>query len=314
MSIPVTVDNFPRAESDTMIARMLPIIGDLGVFHHDRQLPPFDQQPIIRQNRDTLYSAAIVDLGNGPATVTVPEAGDRYVSVMAVNQDHYVMHVFHEAGDHVLRREDLGTDYVVLAARILFDPNDPGDLARVNALQDGLRLRVSEQRPFELPEYDAASHTEVREALLTLARHSDGFAHAFGRPEEVEAVPHLISTAAGWGGLPDSEAAYLGVAPDLPVGAYRMRFRDVPADAFWSLSVYNAAGYFEPGPSGVTNVNSVFAAKDDDGSTTVLLGGDDDDTPGRIPLPGEGWNLLVRLYRPRRDELATWTLPPIERI
>lgn len=40
MSIPVNVDNFARVETDTMIERMLPIIGGLGAFHHDRELAP----------------------------------------------------------------------------------------------------------------------------------------------------------------------------------------------------------------------------------------------------------------------------------
>lgn len=40
-------------------------------------------------NRDTLYSLAVVNISEG-ATVTVPDAGGRYLSVMVVNQDHYI--------------------------------------------------------------------------------------------------------------------------------------------------------------------------------------------------------------------------------
>ena len=76
------------------------------------------------------------------------------------------------------------------------------------------------------------------------------------------------------------------------------------------MSVYNAEGYFEPGPSGITNVNSVFATTNEDGSTTLHLGDYGDDVPNRIPLP-EGWNLLIRLYRPRLDALASWIAPEI---
>lgn len=39
-STTVNVDNFKRVETDMMISRMLPIIGGLGVFHHDRELAP----------------------------------------------------------------------------------------------------------------------------------------------------------------------------------------------------------------------------------------------------------------------------------
>jgi hypothetical protein len=65
------------------------------------------------------------------------------------------------------------------------------------------------------------------------------------------------------------------------------------------------------GPSGVTNVNSVFGVKNQDGSMTVKFGQFNDEQPNTIPTP-EGWNLLIRLYRPRLAELAEWTVPTLE--
>lgn len=307
MAITVTIDNFARAETEDMIVRMLPIIGGQGIFHHDRQLAPLDQQPVIRQNRDTLYSVAVVDISEG-ATLTIPEAGDRYLSVMVINQDHFINRVFHSAGTYPLTVEEFGTDYAVVAARILFDPDDAADIAAVHRVQDALAIESRANRPFVPGDWDAESHREIRDALLVLGRTMGGLAHAFGRRDEVDPVRHLVGTAMGWGGLPDAEAQYVTIDPRLPQGRYTMTFRDVPADAFWSLSVYNAAGYFEPGPSGVTNVNSVFAQKNDDGSTTVRLGSADE--VNGIPLP-EGWNLLIRIYRPRLGDLARWSVPDI---
>ncbi|GAA1796999.1 DUF1254 domain-containing protein [Agromyces neolithicus] len=309
-ALTVDVDNFKRVETDTMIERMLPIIGGIGVFHHDRALAPLDEQPVIRQNRDTLYSVAIVDLGLGPVTLTIPDVGDRYISVMVINQDHYINRVFHQAGSYELTTDEFGTQYLIVAARILFDPNRDTDIAEVHALQDRMTLTSPRGQEFFHPDYDQESHKQVRDALLVLAKTMGGFAGCFGSKEDVDPVRHLVGTAAAWGGLPDAEASYINVDPQLPIGRYSMTFRDVPADAFWSVSVYNAAGYFEPGPSGITNVNSVFATADADGSTTVHLGDHDDDVPNRIPLP-EGWNLLIRLYRPRLEDLASWQAPEI---
>ena len=99
-STTVNVDNFKRAETDTMISRILPIIGGLGTFHHDRELAPLDRQPVIRQNRDTLYSVAIVELAGGEVALNVPDLGDRYISVMVINQDHYINRVYHRAGSY----------------------------------------------------------------------------------------------------------------------------------------------------------------------------------------------------------------------
>lgn len=308
MAKTVTIDNFARAETDAMITRMLPILGGQGVFHHDRELAPLDEQPVIRQNRDTLYSVAVVDISEG-ASLTIPEVGSRYISVMVINQDHYINRVFHEAGIYPLTVDEFDTDYVIVAARILFDPSSPADIEEVHRLQDGLALEPGAQRPFATGDWDTVSHKEVRGALLVLGRTMGGLTGCFGRREDVDPVRHLVGTAMGWGGLPDAEAQYITIDPRLPQGHYAMTFRDVPADAFWSLSVYNAAGYFEPGPSGITNVNSVFAAANQDDSTTVRLG--DENAVNGIPLP-EGWNLLIRLYRPRLDDLARWSVPAIE--
>jgi hypothetical protein len=87
--------------------------------------------------------------------------------------------------------------------------------------------------------------------------------------------------------------------------------RDVPVDGFWSISVYNAAGYFEPNDAGVYSVNSVTTVRDDDGSINVRFG-DHGDLSNSIPLP-DGWNYLVRLYRPRREILdGSWQLPTLD--
>src|SRR5690606_25783049 len=135
---------------------------------------------------------------------------------------------------------------VVLAVRILVDPRDPGDIAEVGALQELIGLEAASAAPFAMPEYDTGSLDETRDALLALARNLSGFDRMFGAEEDVDPVRHLIGTAAGWGGLPSTEASYIGVAPRLPVGTYELTVGEVPVDGFWSISVYNSAGYFEP--------------------------------------------------------------------
>ena len=139
---------------------------------------------------------------------------------------------------------------------------------------------------------------ETRTALLTLARNLTEFDRAFGTREEVDPVRHLIGTAAGWGGLPSTEASYIGVDPRLPVGRYELTVGDVPVDGFWSISVYNAAGFFEPNGRHAYTVNNITGVKNSDGSTTVRFGDYPTGVPNAIPIT-DGWNYLVRLYRPR---------------
>jgi hypothetical protein len=51
--VPVTVDNFTRAESDMYFGGSVKTAG-LGKFHHFREPTPLDKQDVIRMNRDTL--------------------------------------------------------------------------------------------------------------------------------------------------------------------------------------------------------------------------------------------------------------------
>jgi len=222
----VNVDNFARAESNRMLAGLL-AGSSLNAWSHFRKPAPLDDQKVIRMNRDTLYSACVADISKG-ATLTVPERDGRYLSVMIVNQDHYINNVFHEPGDYELTVDEFDTPYVLVAVRTLVNAADPDDVDVVNALQDQLKLTTASERPFVLPDYDTASFDATRQALLALARGLGGFDKAFGRKESVNPVRHLIGTAAGWGGLPEREATYLNVDPGLPVGEYSLTVKDVP--------------------------------------------------------------------------------------
>lgn len=162
-----------------------------------------------------------------------------------------------------------------------------------------------------MPNGDAASQKKVRDALLVLGDTIPTFSHAFGTKEEVDPIRHLIGTASGWGGNPDKDATYLNITPlqNDGVTSYKLVVKDVPVDAFWSISVYNAAGYFEKNPENAYSVNSVTGKKGADGSVVIQFGGKDDKTTNYLPIM-KGWNCAVRLYRPRKEILdGTWKFP-----
>src|SRR5262247_1711206 len=89
-AIPVTADNFNRAETDMYFSHFVKD-GALGKFVHIRE-PTLDIT-VVRPNRDTLYSEAVFDLDAGPVRITLPNAGKRFRSMMAIDQDHYVKEV-----------------------------------------------------------------------------------------------------------------------------------------------------------------------------------------------------------------------------
>lgn len=312
----VTLDNFVRAESDTYMANLAKEAGGLGKLFHHREPASIENQNVIRLNRDTLYSSAVFDLDAGPVTVTLPDAGDRFQSLMFVNQDHYAWTEY-GAGPHTVTRDKAGTRYLLVGIRTLVDPADAKDVDDVHRLQDAITIRQGGgPGTLELPQWDPASHKKVRDALLVLGSTMPDFSHAFGSKEQVDPVRHLIGTATGWGGNPDKDATYLNVTPPQNDGqtVYRLRVKDVPVDAFWSVSVYNADGYYVKNDYNAYAINSVTAQKEADGTAQIQFGGCDGKIPNCIPVM-PGWNYTVRLYRPQKAILdGTWKFPEPEAV
>jgi len=310
--IPVTVDNFKRAESDMYFTTTAVKQKAIGKFYHFRELFSVDDQTVVRGNRDTVYSAAVFDLDAGPLTITLPDAGKRFMSLMAVSEDHYVFDVKYGAGSYTFTREQAGTRYILIGLRTLVDPSGPKDLDTVHALQDAVKVsQPGGPGKFEVPQWDAASQKKVRDALLTLAETIPDFSGAFGKKEDVDPVRHLIGTAAGWGGNPEKDAKYLNVVLPKNDGntTYKLTVKDVPVDAFWSVSVYNAAGYYEKNSQNAYTLNSITAKKEDDGSIIIQFGGCDGKVSNCLPIT-KGWNYTVRLYRPRPELLnGKWKFP-----
>lgn len=311
--VPVTIDNFGRAESDLYFGNGIKDAGGTGKLFHHREPMAMDKQGVIRSNRDTLYSMAVVDLDAGPVTIKLPDAGKRFRSLMVVNEDHYIVgEIEYRAGSYTYDRNKVGTRYALLGLRTLVDPSDPKDVEKVHAVQDAVTISQRAPGKFEIPNWDPVSQKKVRDALLVLASTAGGFKSAFGAKGQVDPVRHLIATAAGWGGNPDKDATYLSFSPEKNDGStvYKLTVPgNVPVDGFWSISLYNAEGYFEKNPYNAYSLNNLTAAKSADGSVAVQFGGCDGKIPNCLPIM-KGWTYTVRLYRPRPEILnGKWKFP-----
>jgi hypothetical protein len=309
-SIPVTADNFMRAESDRAFDGIVKQ-GGFGKFFHARELQRLDRQIVPRINRDTLYSIAVLDLAAGPATVTLPNAGKRFLSMQVLDEDEYVVKVAYGAGSHTFREDAVGTRYIMVAVRILVDPGSTGDVAAVHGLQDALRIEQKNAGRFEVPNWDPESQKKVREALLVLGETVPDSKRMFGSKGEVDPIRHLIGIAGLWGGNTEKDAIYLTIVPDRNDGktVHRLTVKDVPVDGFWSVTVYNARGYIEPNARNAYSLNDITAKKGADGAVTIQFGGCDGDAANCLPI-GPGWNYTVRLYRPRAEILnGSWKFP-----
>ena len=272
---------------------------------------------MIRGNRDTVYSAAVFDLDAGPVTVTLPDAGGRFMSMIVIDEDQYTPAVHYGAGSHTFTRQQIGTRYLMLALRTFVDPNDPADLRTVHALQDAVKVSQQGTGSFEIPNWDPASHKKVRDALLVLYATVPDQNRMFGTKEQVDPIRRLIGSAGGWGGTPDSEARYLNVNPSRNDGkmVYKLVVgSDVPVDGFWSITVYDADGRFQKNEYDAYSVNNITAKKTENGSVAVQFGGCDGKTANCLPTT-PGWNYMVRLYRPRPEILNEgWRFPDAQAV
>src|SRR5262245_27528822 len=116
-TVPVTVANFRRAESDHYFADAVAANG-LGKLRHRRRPTPVEQQDVIRMNRDTLYSTGVFDLEASPVTVTLPEANGRFLSLLPISEDHYTSGGVYGPGPHRFTSAEVGTRYATLVVRI----------------------------------------------------------------------------------------------------------------------------------------------------------------------------------------------------
>ncbi len=295
----MTVENFIRAESDLYFGAVALKEGGFGKFEHHRELSDVNSQTIIRMNRDTLYSAVVVDLDAGPATITLPDAGKRFMSMQIVSEDQYSFPAIYKPGKHVLTKDKVGTRYAIVGVRTLVDPNDPADLERVHRLQDGLKVEQKNIGKFEVPKWDPVSQKKVRDALIVLGTTLTDTSRAFGTKDQVDPVQRLISAATTWGGNPRKDAVYLNFTPPKNDGKtiYKLNVKDVPVDGFWSISLYNGDGYFQKNDLNAYSLNNITSKKGADGSVTIQFGGCDGKVPNCLPIM-PGWNYTVRLYRP----------------
>jgi len=308
--VPVNVSNFARAETDMYLARFA-ARGGFGKFDHNRTPAPVDKQDVVRMNRDTLYSAAVFDLDAAPATLILPDAGKRFMSLLLINEDHFVIDTVYAPSAVTVTREQAGTRYFVALVRTFVNADDPADVTAANAAQDAIKIEQAKTGAFEVPQWDPVTLKKAREALQALFALEGLKEPRFGRKDEVEPISWLVSTAAGWGGNPQRDAMYVPFFPKNSDGntAYTLKVKDVPVDGFWSITLYDAKGFMFENEQKAYSLNNVTAKTDADGTVSIQFGGDPKTASNFLPI-APGWNYLVRLYRPRKEILdGTWKFP-----
>jgi hypothetical protein len=294
----VNVLNYIRAESDMQFKGYAAKAGGVGRLLNLREVYSVENQVTIRGNRDTLYSVGVYDLTE-PVTIVKPDSPDRFQSLLVISQDEYNPVLKNGGGEVTLSIDTVGTRYAMVLFRTFCDPNSPEDMRKAHALQDAIKVTQVSPGTLELPDWDQASLEATRKTLNELAAQLDGVPRGFGAEGEADPIQHLIGAAFGWGGNPQRGAMYFNVTPEKNDGrtAYTLTMpRDVPVEAFWSVTIYNKDGFFTPNDLNAYSFNSITAKRNADETVTIHFGGDSQ-AANYLPIT-DGWNYIVRCYLP----------------
>jgi len=310
------VYQYVRSETDLQFKGYVEKYKAFGKFVHSRAAYDVDNQVTVSSNRDTLYSFGVFDLTR-PLTVTLPDPKGRYMSLMLVSEDHDIYPAMYAPGKYGFSQEVIGTRYVMIVLRTFADPNDPDDMAAVHALQDAVTFEQDDPGVFEIPNWDEEAVLKLRKGANVLGSTIKDSSPFFGVRDERGYLENMMGVAVGWGGLQKRDAYYIPVTPEKNDGAtpYVLNVpADVPVDGFWSVTVYDKDRYMIKNEYEAYSFNNITARPNPDGSYTIHFGGDPNQS-NFLPIV-EGWQYIVRMYRPRQEILdGTWQFPkavPVE--
>ncbi|WP_047042142.1 DUF1254 domain-containing protein [Vibrio mexicanus] len=301
----ISRDNYVVAETSKYFG-VTEMKSENGVntWRHFRTPPKTEDQPIVRMNRDTIYSTAVVDTEKG-ATITLPDFGDRFTMVQFTDENHNTFDMIYTQGNETIEVPPSTKFMFVLVRTYLADINDTAEIKRLNALQDQLVITAgsTDDYPiyggYELPELVNKLEPVKREILDEIESSDvEDSEFMFGTPDYTTKIGREYGAAYGWGGATFKDNVYQYSKNFSSTQCHQTTFEDPENVGFWSLTVYNDDGFMF---NDLANMNNGVAEKNSDGTYTVSFGCGEN-AINNIPLDGlkEGqkWNVLVRHYTP----------------
>ena len=295
-----TPENYPTLETSRqlLITQGRAAVNQIA---HNRKLTPTDDQPVVRMNRDTFYSFAVVDVSAG-ASITIPSVPEgKYVSVQPVTMDHRIQPMSYGSGTFELATH-YGT-HMYLVIRLDSTLSE----AEANAIQDGMVINAASAQPFSAEPVNKESFDAVE---LSLRQKLPDLVKTYG-PDMVNGMftaptddsrglydfdKYTVGAALGWGGAQLADNLYES-SPNFPAqGCYSATFEDPGNGAFWSFTVYDENGFMF---DDVAHMSSDIATANEDGTYTVSMGCGAD-ALNNLPITNDTgvFNFIVRHYIP----------------
>lgn len=298
----VTAETYPTDETSRQFLKAQDLAG-VNKFNHKPQLTPTDQQPVVRMNRDTYYSMAIIDVSQG-ANITLPEIPEgKYMSIQPVTEDHRIQAMKYGSGTFELTTHKGSHIYVIIRLDATFTEEE------VQEIQDKMIISANSNNLFEAEPVDEESFRSVENALkakmpAVIARDGvDAVRGMFTDPgdssnEFFTQEKYELGAALGWGGAQMVDNIYELSGNYTTDRCYQLTFEDPKNLAFWSITVYDKKGFMF---NDLANFSSNTAEANTDGTYTISFGcGEDAPNNLEIANPSKEFNIAVRHYQPSK--------------
>ncbi len=300
--VTVTKASYPTDETSHQLLKNQDLSG-VNTFQHKRKLTPTDDQPVVRMNRDTYYSFAVIDVSEG-ATITMPKIPEgKYISVQPVTEDHRIQPMFYGSGTFELATHTGSHLYVVVRLDATFSEEEAAkiqDQMVINAKSNKLfKAEPVNQESFKIVE------NELKALMPAIVKRDgvNGLTGMFTAPTDESnklftQEKYEVGAAIGWGGAQVADNIY-ETSGNYPADVcHQATFKDPMNKAFWSITVYDKAGFMF---NDRANLSSNTATPNTDGTYTISFGCGDK-APNNIKTANDSgvFNLAIRHYKPSK--------------
>ncbi|WP_394203931.1 DUF1254 domain-containing protein [Shewanella waksmanii] len=290
-------------------------------FFHFKELSTKDMVWVVSPNQDTIYSVAVVDARHD-FSVTVPDTGDRFISIQVQDFNHTYVDYQVGGGEYEFKAEDINTDYVIVGIRIgtTATPEDANHI--VEEYQPQLAINTEGEGEVNIVEFDSALMLEMRGELVEAFQDVDTpfgwVGYSLDDIKNWEATTYVIANSFGLSH--HSTAMYTNGFPEAKGGdCYYGKFEAIPHGAFGSVTVYGHDRYLMTNyVDAATSVGTYHHnwLENKDGTFEIMFGAPECAVEGMnfLATPDDNWHFMVRAYQPDVEAMYQYQVPVLQRV
>ena len=260
-TIPVTPENYTDVDAEVNFYKWKSKDAMNKLFHLTEPTPA-GPMPTVRMNRDTLYSASLVDASNG-FKVHMPDQGV-YTSVLVIDQKGYSQDYIWKLGTHNV---NINLDNGVFVW-VLFRIGLEKGIEKAREAQKTVAISEMGNKVWNPKNYDNAQYQKLHDQYMNEAIESGMLLEYGYDASRIDMKAKRLSDAAGWGGMDFGINSYQ-ISKNMKSGVcYSTTFEDPQVDIFWSFTLYDSDGWLLPLDE-KNILNSRDVVPNEDGTYTV---------------------------------------------